>query len=124
MTKRQLSAMSPAETEIYRLVWQQRRATVQDVCNHLPARRKIAYGTVQTLLRRLEKKGYLRHDVEGKAHVFYPSVPRDRVIRRSVTDFLDRLFGGDPIPLMHYLAKHGKVSPEEIEELKRVVESD
>lgn len=124
MTKRQLSAMSPAETEIYRLVWQQQRASVQDVCNHLPARRKIAYGTVQTLLRRLEKKGYLKHDVEGKAHVFYPSVPRDRVIRRSVTDFLDRLFGGDPIPLMHYLAKHGKVSPEEIEELKRVVESD
>jgi BlaI family penicillinase repressor len=124
MTNRKLSATSPAETEILRLVWQLKRATVQEVCRQLPATRKIAYATVQTLLRRLEKKGYLKHDVEGKAHVFYPSVERERVIRRSVSDFLDRLFGGDPIPLMHYLAQHGKVSAEDIEELKRLVEPD
>jgi len=124
MTNRKLPALSPAETEILRLVWQLQRATVQEVSDHLPATRKIAYATVQTLLRRLEKKGYLKHDVEGKAHVFYPSVERDHVIRRSVGDFLDRLFGGDPIPLMHYLAKHGRVSAQDIEELKRLVEPD
>jgi BlaI family penicillinase repressor len=124
MTKRKLPATSPAETEILRLVWQLRRATVQEVCDQLPAKRKIAYATVQTLLRRLEKKGYLKHDVKGKAHVFYPSVEKDRVIRRSVSDFVDRLFGGDPVPLMHYLAEHGKVSGEDIEELKRLVEPD
>lgn len=124
MKHRNLPATSPAETEILRLVWQRKRATVQEVCHQLPAARKIAYATVQTLLRRLEKKGYLKHDVEGKAHVFYPSVEQDHVIRRSVGDFLDRLFGGDPIPLMHYLAQHGKVSAKDIEELKRLVESD
>lgn len=124
MKHRNLPATSPAETEILRLVWQLKRATVQEVCHQLPAARRIAYATVQTLLRRLEKKGYLKHDVEGKAHVFYPSVEQDHVIRRSVGDFLDRLFGGDPIPLMHYLAQHGKVSAKDIEELKRLVESD
>lgn len=124
MKHRNLPATSPAETEILRLVWQLKRATVQEVCHQLPAARKIAYATVQTLLRRLEKKGYLKHDLEGKAHVFYPSVEQDHVIRRSVGDFLDRLFGGDPVPLMHYLARHGKVSAEDIEELKRLVESD
>ena len=122
MTNRKLPALSPAETEILRLVWQLQRATVQEVSAHLPDTRKIAYATVQTLLRRLEKKGYLKHDVAGKAHVFYPSVARDHVIRRSVGDFLDRLFGGDPIPLMHYLAAHGKISTEDIEELKKLVE--
>ena len=122
MTNRKLPALSPAETEILRLVWQLQRATVQEVSAHLPATRKIAYATVQTLLRRLEKKGYLKHDLEGKAHVFYPSVERDHVIRRSVGDFLDRLFGGDAIPLMHYLAAHGKISTEDIEELKKLVE--
>ena len=124
LKKRRLPAMSPAETEILRLVWQAKRATVQEVCHQLPATRKIAYATVQTLLRRLEKKGYLTHDSEGKAHVFYPNVERERVIRWSVSDFLDRLFGGDPIPLMHYLARHGKVSSTDIEELKRLVEPD
>jgi predicted transcriptional regulator len=121
MTQKKLPALSPSETEILRLVWQLAKATVQDVCDKLPARRKIAYATVQTLLRRLEKKGYLKHYLQGKAHVFIPAVKREHVVKRSVSDFLDRLFGGDPIPLMQYLAKHGKINSDDIEELKRLI---
>jgi len=76
---------------------------------------------VQTLLRRLEKKGYLRHHTKGKAHVFYAAVRSEEVIRRSVGDFLDRLFGGDPAPLIQYLAEHGKIRAEDIESLKKLV---
>ncbi len=122
MTHRSLSATSPAETEILRLIWQLKRATVQEVCRQLPATRKIAYATVQTLLRRLEKKGYLKHDVEGKAHVFYPVVERKQVIKRSVVDFVDRLFGGDPRPLMQFLAREGRIDSEDIEELKKLID--
>ena len=120
MTSRRLPALSPSETEILRLVWQLDKATVQEVCDKLPARRKIAYATVQTLLRRLEKKGYLKHRSRGKAHVFFPAVKREAVIKRSVGDFLQRLFGGDPIPLMQYLAEHGKIDAEDIERLKKL----
>ena len=121
MTQKKLPALSPSETEILRLVWQLDKATVRDVCDKLPAKRKVAYATVQTLLRRLEKKGYLNHRIRGKAHVFFPAVKREHVIKRSVGDFLDRLFGGDPIPLMQYLAEHRKISSDDIEELKRLV---
>jgi predicted transcriptional regulator len=124
MTERELRNISPAETEILRLVWQLREATVQRVCDSLPVERSIAYATVQTMLRRLEKKGYLRHRLEGKAHVFYPAAKREDVITRSVNDFLGRLFGGDPIPLMHYLAEHGKITAEDIETLKRLIEKE
>ena len=120
MTKKKLPALSPSETEILRLVWQLDKATVQDVCDKLPAKRKIAYATVQTLLRRLEKKGYLKHRIRGKAHVFFAAVKSENVIKRSVNDFLDRLFGGDPIPLMQYLAEHGKIDTDDIEKLKRL----
>jgi len=124
MTERELRNISPAETEILRLVWQLRAATVQQVCDSLPAARNIAYATVQTLLRRLEKKGYLKHRAEGKAHVFYPTAKREDVITRSVNDFLGRLFGGDPIPLMHYLAEHAKITAADIEALKRLIEKE
>ncbi len=117
-----LPALSPAETEILRLVWQLNIATVQEVCDNLPASRKIAYATVQTLLRRLEKKGYLKHRVRGKAHVFSPAVKKDLVIKRSVGDFLERLFGGDPIPLIQYLAKHGKIKAKDIDRLKKLLD--
>ncbi len=120
MTQKKLPALSPAETEILRLVWQLDKATVQDVCNKLPAKRKIAYATVQTLLRRLEKKGYIKHRIRGKAHVFFAAVKSENVIKRSVNDFLDRLFGGDPIPLMQYLAEHGKIDAGDIKKLKRL----
>ncbi len=120
MTQKKLPAVSPAETEILRLVWHLDKATVQDVCNKLPAKRKIAYATVQTPLRRLEKKGYLKHRIRGKAHVFFAAVKREHVIKRSVGDFLDRLFGGDPVPLMQYLAEHGKIDAGDIKKLKRL----
>jgi len=122
MAQKKLPALSPSETEILRLVWQLDKATVQEVCDKLPAKRKIAYATVQTLLRRLEIKGYLNHNIRGKAHVFFPAVKREHVIKRSVGDFLDRLFGGDPIPLMQYLAGHDKISAEDIEKLKRLTD--
>jgi len=122
MTRKNLPALSPSETEILRLIWQLDKATVQDVCEKLPSRRKIAYATVQTLLRRLENKGYLKHDVRGKAHVFSAAVKREHVVKRSVGDFLDRLFGGDPVPLMQYLAEHGRINAEDIERLKKLAD--
>jgi BlaI family penicillinase repressor len=122
MTQKKLPALSPSETEILRLVWQLNKATVQDVCGKLPAKRKIAYATVQTLLRRLEKKGYVKHSIQGKAHVFFAAVKSEKVIKRSVGDFLDRLFGGNPIPLMQYLAEHGKISADDIKKLKRLTD--
>ena len=121
MKRKNLPSLSPSETEILRLVWQLDKATVQEVCDSLPSTRKIAYATVQTLLRRLEKKGYLKHQIRGKAHVFSPAVKQEAVIKRSIGDFLNRLFGGDPVPLIQYLAKHGKINSDDIEELKRLI---
>ncbi len=123
MSKPNLRAMSPAETEILRLVWQLEEATVQGICEALPTKRKIAYKTVQTLLRRLEEKGYLKHRTEGKAHVFFPAVKREQVVKRTVLDFLDRLFGGDPRPLMQFLAEDGQIDAQDVEELKKLIDN-
>ena len=122
MTRKQLAALSPSETEILRLVWQLGQGTVQNVCDELPATRRIAYATVQTLLRRLEKKGYLRHRTAGKAHVFYPAVRQEQVVKRSVAEFVERLFGGDPVPLLMHLAEHGRIEPADIEGLRKLVD--
>ena len=122
MGKGKLRAMSPAETEILRLVWQLGPATVQQIHTALPGNRKVAYKTVQTLLRRLEQKGYLKHKMEGKAHVFCPAVKREAVVKRTVLDFVDRLFGGDPRPLMQFLAKDGRIDAEDIDELRKLID--
>lgn len=124
MTKLRMPSLSASETEILRLVWDLREGTVQQVCERLPSQRKIAYATVQTLLRRLENKGYVRHRREGKAYVFFPAVQREHVVKRSVNEFLERLFGGDPIPLVQHLAEHGRIDAEDLERLKKLVEGE
>ena len=58
---------------------------------------------------RLEKKGYVLHEVQGKAHLFSAAVKRDEVIKRTVGDFVNRLFGGDPLPLILHLADHSEL---------------
>ena len=122
MPRKSLPALSPAETEILRLIWQLGSGTVQQVCDKLPPKRQIAYATVQTLLRRLERKGYITHETKGKAHVFSPAAEREEVIKRTVGDFVDRLFGGDPVPLMLHLANHSRLDAEDIKRLRKLIE--
>jgi predicted transcriptional regulator len=55
--------------------------------------------------------------------VFFPAIQREQVVRRTVLDFLDRLFGGDPKPLMQFLAEDGHVDAEDIEELRRLIDN-
>jgi BlaI family penicillinase repressor len=124
MATKKLTPLSRAETEILTLLWDLGHGTVQEVWASLPHGRRITYATVQTLLRRMEKKGYVAHEVEGKAHVFKPIVERDEVVQRSVTDFVDRLFGGDPVPLMLRLADHAQLSRGDIEQLKKLISKD
>jgi len=122
MAKKKLPALSPAETEILRIVWHLENATVQQVCDKLPEKRKIAYATVQTMLRRLEKKGYLAHERQGKAYVFFPAVNKKDVIKKNVAEFVDRLFAGDPVPLIHHLAENSGISKKDIKRLKHILE--
>ena len=121
MTKKKLRAMSPTETEILRLVWELNEATVQQIREKLPSDRSLAYNTVQTLLCRLEQKGYLKHRLKGRAHVFSALVKPREVIKTTVRDFLGRLFGGDPKPLVQFLAEDGKLDEEDIKRLREMI---
>jgi predicted transcriptional regulator len=112
--------MSPAETEALRLVWELKKATVQQVYDGLPENRKVTYVTVATLLRRLEEKGYIRHRTQGKAFVYTPAVKKEDVINRTIGDLVQRLFGGNPVPLMQHLAMHSEISDEDIEKLREL----
>ena len=122
MAKKESAAVSRAETEILRIVWSLKSATVKEICDSLSKDRSANYATVQTLLRRLEKKGYVRHELKGKAHVFTAAVKQEDVIKRTVGDFVERLFGGDPLPLMLHLADQSELEPEDVKRLKKLIE--
>lgn len=121
MPRKKMRPVSEAETEMLRILWDLGKATVQAVCDALPPKRDITYATVHTLLRRLEEKGYIDHTLKGKANVYFPVVQREKVMKRSVSDFVDRMFGGDPVSLMHFMAQHGKITSRDIDRLKKLL---
>lgn len=115
-------ALSKGEMEVARILWGLKKATVREVHEALPADRKMDFATVQTYLRRLDTKGYVKADLDGRTRVYAPRVRPATVIRETVGDLVDRLFGGETLPLMRHLIEDGQVSSEELTELRKLID--
>jgi predicted transcriptional regulator len=114
--------LSKAELEIARIVWELKDAGVRQVFEALPPGRDIDFTTVQTYLRRLEEKGYLNVRLEGRSRVYSPKVRPQTVIRETIGEMVDLLFGGETMPLMKYLVEERKFSSGDIEQLRELLD--
>ncbi len=117
-----LPELSKGEMEVARVLWELKRATVRQVHDTMPAEREMDFTTVQTYLRRLEAKGYAKTKLEQRVRVYTPSVQPERVIRRTIDDFVDRLFGGDAIPMVKHLIESHDISKEDLAKLRQLLD--
>ncbi|HEX7377914.1 MAG TPA: BlaI/MecI/CopY family transcriptional regulator [Pirellulales bacterium] len=115
--------LAKSELELARIVWRLGEATVRQVLEALPRERGLDFATVQTYLRRLEAKGYLRAEQRGRTNVYRSRVQPDRVLGEVVKDFLDRVFDGNPLPLVEHLIQDRGLTDEEIERLQRTLDA-
>ena len=114
-------ALSRAEMEVARIVWTLREATVRQVLDNLPEHREINYKTVQTFLRRLETKGYLSSKRDGRSLIYTADARPKQVIRDTVRDFLNRLFNGEPLPLVEHLIRDQGLEKDQISQLRTLL---
>ncbi len=122
--RRPKTTLTDQELEIMKIVWELRRATVRQVYEKLLERRKIAYTTVMTMMKILERKNYLKKKLEDRAYVYRPSQPRDAVVGSMVKDFLNRVFNGSAEPLLVHLVQERHVTAAEIEEVRKMIRED
>jgi len=115
-------ALSKGELEVANIVWELGEATVRQVHESLPQDRDIDFVTVQTYLRRLEAKGYLRTTMQGRSKVYRQKVKPQTVIRETVSDFVSRLFNGESLSLMRHLIEERGISDDEIDELRQLLD--
>jgi BlaI family transcriptional regulator, penicillinase repressor len=115
------ATLTPQELELMKIVWQKGQATVRDVYETLLEHRKIAYTTVMTMMRVLEKKGYVKTHRANRAYVYRPTRPERQVLRSMVREFVDRVFNGSAQPLLVHLVEDRRLSSEELEELERLI---
>ncbi|MEZ6127761.1 MAG: BlaI/MecI/CopY family transcriptional regulator [Planctomycetaceae bacterium] len=114
--------LSKAELEIARLVWELKSASVRQVFEALPETRSVDFTTVQTYLKRLEEKGYLKVRLENRTRIYTPRVKPHTVIRETVDDLVERLFGGDAMPLVQHLVEEKEFSAADIDQLRALLD--
>jgi predicted transcriptional regulator len=109
------------ELQIMSVVWGKGTATVHDVKEALSRGRKPAYSTILTMMRKLEAKGYLEHDVADRTYVYRATISRQRARHSMLGDLLERLFEGSPSQLVSSLVEQNQLTEQELSEIKKLI---
>ena len=114
--------LTDGELRLMRVLWDKGEASVSEVVVELKEKPKPAYNTVLTLLRILERKGYVTHRKDGRAFVFLPTLDRSRARKNALKTLVNRFFEGSPGLLVLNLLEDQQLSAEALQEIKRRTE--
>ena len=113
--------LSKLEFQIMEALWTQGEASIREIQETFPAKRRPAYTTIQTTVYRLEAKNIVRRVRKvGNFHIFAAAVSRNAAQRRLIDDLL-ALFGGRTQPVMAHLIESGKLTLEDVKEAEKAL---
>ena len=113
--------LTELENEVMRAVWNGGRCTVEDVHRIVARKRDLKETTVRTLLRRLEHKGYLEHEAEGRAYIYRAAEPARNLAARALRQIIDRFCQGSIEELVSGMVDAKTMTDEELDRLERYV---
>ena len=115
--------ISETELMIMNVLWKHGKSTIRQISEHIyDDVSNTEYATVQSLLNRLEKKDYIRRDKDGFAHQFYSVVEQKDFIEQKLQDVADNVCNGAFFPLLVNLVNKTKLSSDQKEEIKRMID--
>ena len=115
--------LTQTELELMNILWDIGEGSVRDIMGNLPAGRELAYTSVSTMIRILEKKGIVLSTKVGRGHLYRPLVERKDYEKVSVDGLIKNVFQGAPLSVVKCLIEDEKLSQQEIAELKSLLES-
>lgn len=104
------------------VLWEHPGATVGEVAERIEGEARPAYNSVLTILRILERKGYVRHEKQGRAFLYSAVVDRQQARRGALGSLLSRFFGGSRELLVMDLLGHEDVDPDELRQVRSLIE--
>src|SRR5687767_11866704 len=107
---------------IMQCLWAKGRANAREITEALNQIEPVAHSTVQTLLRGLEEKGSIGHEIEGRTFVFSPRVREENFKQSAIRDLVNRVFGGDAGSLVAHLLQNEKVSQKDLGKIRRLID--
>jgi BlaI family transcriptional regulator, penicillinase repressor len=120
---RQLPKPTSSELDILRVLWDRGPSTVREIHDVLAETKNMGYTTALKLLQIMTAKGMVKRDENARAHVYEAGQSSGRTKRQLVGDLLERAFSGSASDLMLHALSGKKTSPEEIEEIRRLLDA-
>lgn len=124
MPPRRSATLTEAELRIMEALWQNGAGTVQQVLDWIPTKPALAYNSVLTTIRILEKKGYLEHSQDGRAFVYRPLVGRKQATQSEIRHLINRFFGDSHEELVLNILEERGLDAVEIEHLRQMLRRD
>ncbi len=108
--------LTTAEEEVMQFLWQLKEGMVRDILDLMPEP-KPAYNTVSTIVRILEKKGFVDHKAYGNTHVYFPVVEKAAYAKSHFSKFLNDYFGNSFAQLTSFFAEENSLTTKDLEEI-------
>jgi BlaI family transcriptional regulator, penicillinase repressor len=116
------ATLTEAELRIMNVLWDRGSATVHEVLEALPTKPALAYNSVLTIIRILEKKGYAKHVKDQRAHVYLPQVDRKDATRFEVRHLVSRFFGNSHEQLVLNVLEETGIDADELDRVRLLLE--
>ncbi|MCJ7579951.1 MAG: BlaI/MecI/CopY family transcriptional regulator [Candidatus Aminicenantes bacterium] len=118
-----MKELTKAEEQIMQVLWRLEKGFVKDVIDRLPDP-KPAYNTVSTIVRILEKKGFVAHNAYGNTHEYFPTVSKDDYKKRFLKSFIKRYFGNSFQEMVSFFASDRDITLGEMEEIRELLNEE
>ena len=116
-----MNILTKAEEQVMQILWEEKEAFVKDLLQKFPEPRP-AYNTVSTIIRILEKKGYVDHRSFGKSHQYYPLVSRDQYRNERFSSLMKNYFNNSMKQVLSHFGKNGSMDMKEADEIISMIE--
>jgi BlaI family transcriptional regulator, penicillinase repressor len=119
---KQSETLTEAELRVMKVLWEKGSGTVQQVLDSITERPALAYNSILTTIRILERKGYLKHLKDGRAHVYSPIVHQQDATRTEIRHLVSRFFRNSHEDLVLNILEDQGIQPEELDRLRKMLD--
>lgn len=113
--------LTKAEEEIMQIIWEIQPCLVRDIIDKI-GNPDIPHSTVSSVVRILERKGFLTHKAYGKTHEYYPAISKEEYAQQGVKSLLEKYFGGSPKKLVSFLVKNEDMNLKELNDMLKKID--
>jgi predicted transcriptional regulator len=117
-----MDKLTTKEEEIMQVLWRLKKAFVKEVVNELPEP-KPHYNTVSTVIRKMEDKGFIKHEALGNTHRYYPSISKEDYRTRYFSNAIQNYFEDSYKNVVSFFASEEKISADELREIIKIIEN-